>query len=67
MTKNKTQSNLEFSAKVTTSDRQITSKSQPSLKDLLLDTPNLGEDVDFERRLDQGGINFYNPFESTNK
>ena len=50
---NKTKSNSNFSEEVEKSNHFITiAKSQKSLKNLLLEIPEVGEDVDFERKLD---------------
>ena len=52
---NKTKSNSNFSEEEEKSNHFITiAKSQKSLKNLLLEIPEVGEDADFERKLDMG-------------
>ena len=51
--KNKIQSNSNFLEEVEKSNHFTTiAKSQKSLKNLLLEIPEVGEDADFERKLD---------------
>ena len=51
---NKTKSNSNFSEEEKSNHFITIAKSQKSLKNLLLEIPEVGEDADFERKLDMG-------------